>query len=95
MELRVSMGIPENHATRLLYDSIDIYVIGIICVLLAGVISFAIFTFRITRPIEEVKEKLKEVEKGDFHAKMPEYDSQEFSEISRGFNRMTKRSTIW
>ena len=90
MELRVSMGIPENHATRLLYDSIDIYVIGIICVLLAGVISFAIFTFRITRPIEEVKEKLKEVEKGDFHAKMPEYDSQEFSEISRGFNRMTK-----
>ena len=90
MELRVSMGIPENHATRLLYDSIDIYVIGIICVLLAGVISFAIFTFRITKPIEEVKEKLKEVEKGDFHAKLPEYDSQEFSEISRGFNRMTK-----
>lgn len=90
MGLRISLGIPENHATRLLYDSIDIYVAGIVCILLAGIISFGIFTFRITKPIEEVKEKISEVEKGDFHAKLPEYSSQEFSEISRGFNRMTQ-----
>lgn len=90
MGLRISLGIPENHATRLLYDSIDIYVAGIVCILLAGIISFGIFTFRITKPIEEVKEKISEVEKGDFHAKLPEYASQEFSEISRGFNRMTQ-----
>lgn len=88
--LRLSIGIPENHASRLLYDSIDIYVVGIVCILMAGIISFGIFTFRITKPIEEVKEKIREVEKGDFHAKLPEYNSQEFSEISRGFNRMTK-----
>lgn len=90
MGLRISLGIPENHTTRLLYDSIDIYVAGIVCILLAGIISFGIFTFRITKPIEEVKEKISEVEKGDFHAKLPEYSSQEFSEISRGFNRMTQ-----
>lgn len=90
MGLRVSMGIPENHASRLLYDSVDIYVVGIVCILMAGIISFGIFTFLITKPIEEVKEKIREVRKGDFHAKLPEYDSQEFSEISRGFNRMTK-----
>lgn len=87
--MHLSLGIPENHATRLLYDSIGIYIAGIVAVLLAGITSFSIFTFRITKPIEEVKDKLQEVAKGDFHAKLPDYGNLEFGEISRGFNRMT------
>ena len=57
MGLRISLGIPENHATRLLYDSIDIYVAGIVCILLAGIISFGIFTFRITKPGSQRKDQ--------------------------------------
>lgn len=90
MGLYVTVGIPETHTSRLLFDSVDIYVIGIVAVLLAGIISFGIFTFRVTKPIEEIKDKINLVEKGDFKAKLPDYDSQEFSEISRGFNQMTK-----
>lgn len=90
MGVYVTVGIPETHTSRLLFDSVDIYVIGIIAVLLAGIISFGIFTFRVTRPIEEIKDKINLVEKGDFKAKLPDYDNQEFSEISRGFNQMTK-----
>lgn len=85
----VSLGIPEDYAIRILYDSIDIYVIGILTILAAGLISFGIFTYKMTRPIEEVREKLKQVQGGDFETKLPDYDNKEFHEISKGFNQMT------
>ena len=90
MDLRVAMGIPENYAIKILYDSIDIYVVGIIAVIIAGILSFGVFTIKMTSPIEEVNEKLKLVGQRNFQAKLPDYDSKEFHAISCGFNQMTK-----
>lgn len=89
VNLNVALGIPENHAVRILYDSIDLYVVMIVLILAVGILSFAIFTYKITKPLEEVSEKLKSVKDGDFRTKMPEYKEKEFYEISNGFNRMT------
>ncbi|MGN0335503.1 MAG: sensor histidine kinase [Lachnospiraceae bacterium] len=89
VDLNVVLGIPENHAVRILYDSIDIYIVMILAILAVGILSFAVFTYKITKPLEEVAEKLKSVQNGDFQTKMPEYEEKEFYEISNGFNRMT------
>lgn len=89
VDVHVLLGIPENHAEKMLYDSIDIYVVMIAAILLVGVVSFAIFTYKITKPLEEVSRKLQSVQEGNFQTKMPEYDEKEFYEISNGFNRMT------
>lgn len=90
LNLRMAVGIPENHAVRALYDSIAVYGAGIILVMLMGIFSFGIFTVKMTRPIEEVNRKMKLVRQRDFSAKLPDYDSREFHEISQGFNQMTK-----
>lgn len=89
VNLNAALGIPENHAARILYDSIDLYVVMIVLILAVGILSFAVFTYKITKPLEEVSEKLKSVKDGDFQTKMPEYKEKEFYEISNGFNRMT------
>lgn len=90
MGLRVSLGIPENHAVRILYDSLKIYIVGIVLILLAGLISFGLFTYQMTKPMDEVTKKLKQVQEGDFGTKLPDYDNKEFHEISATFNQMTK-----
>lgn len=89
IRLNVALGIPENHAIRILHDSIDIYIVMIVVIFLAGILSFAVFTYKITRPLGEVAEKLKSVQDGNFQTKMPEYEEKEFYEISNGFNHMT------
>lgn len=89
VDLNVALGLPKNHAARILYDSIDIYVIMIAVILIIGIFSFAVFTYKITKPLEEVSKKIKSVQEGNFQTKMPEYDEKEFYEISQGFNRMT------
>lgn len=89
VDVYLLLGIPQNHAEKILYDSLDIYVAMIVSVLLVGLISFAIFTYKITKPLEEVSLKLRRVQEGDFHTKMPEYEEKEFYEISNGFNLMT------
>lgn len=90
MGLRVMIAIPENIAVNMLRDSLDIYVLGIVAVIVAGIFSFGVFTIKMTSPLEEVTEKLKLVGQGNFRAKLPEYDSKEFHAISCGFNQMTK-----
>lgn len=89
VDVYLLLGIPENHAEKILYESLDIYVVMIATVLLVGLISFAIFTYKITKPLEDVSQKLRSVQAGDFHTKMPEYEEKEFYEISNGFNHMT------
>lgn len=90
MGLAITVGIPENQAIFVLYDSMHIYIIGIIIVLLAGLVSFVIFTYKMTKPIKEVTAKMKKVQEGDFSTKLPDYDNEEFHEISQVFNEMTE-----
>lgn len=85
----VVIGIPENHAVRILFDSIGIYVIMLFAILLVGLLSFAVFTYKITKPMGEVAGKLRKVQEGDYEIKLPDYDSKEFYEISNSFNLMT------
>ncbi|MDD3338336.1 MAG: sensor histidine kinase [Lachnospiraceae bacterium] len=89
MDAQIVIGIPENHAMELMYDSIRIYV-GIIAVItgLAFVI-FVLIIYRMTRPFKEVTDKLQAVQGGDFETKLPDYNSMEFHEISVTFNEMT------
>lgn len=89
VDLYVSLGILENHAARMLFDTIDVYVLMIAVILLVGILSFVIFTYKITKPLEEVAEKLQSVRYGDFQTKMPEYEETELYAISQGFNHMT------
>lgn len=89
LEMKVMIGIPQNHASRILYDSLIIYIFMIFVILLVGILSFAIFTYKITKPVGDVTEKLKRVQEGDFTTKLPDYDNKEFHEISSGFNLMT------
>lgn len=89
VDLNIALGIPENHAVRILYDSIDIYIVMIVAIFVVGILSFAIFTYKITKPLGDVAQKLRSVQNGDFQTKMPDYEEKEFYEISKGFNRMT------
>ncbi len=90
MQMQLTMGIPQNQASFILYNSLSIYIIGFIIILLAGLTSFLLFTYRITKPLQEITGKMHEVKEGDFETKLPEYDSQEFHEISHVFNEMTE-----
>ncbi|MGN0365914.1 MAG: sensor histidine kinase [Suilimivivens sp.] len=85
----ILVGIPEDHAYKILADSLIFYVIMLFVVLVIGLLSFAVFTCKITKPVGEVTEKLKRVQEGDFETKLPDYSNKEFYEISNGFNTMT------
>ena len=89
MELQVFLGIPENHAMRLMYSSVRIYVLLIAVVTGCGCLFLLVLIYRLTRPIEEITHKLQAVREGEFETKLPSYDSREFHEISEVFNEMT------
>ena len=90
MELQVTVGIPENQAAVVLYNSLNLYAAGIVAILLAGIAGFAFFTLKLTRPIEEVADKMLQVQTEGFDIKLPDYDNKEFHEISFAFNQMTE-----
>lgn len=86
----LAVGVPSSEATEILYNSLSMYILGIVIVLLAGIAGFAFFTYKMTHPMQEIAGKLRQVQKGDFETKLPEYDSNEFHEISVTFNGMTE-----
>lgn len=88
--LNVMLAVPENQAILMLYDSVKIYIIGIVIILLAGLSGFILFTYKMTKPIKEVTYKMSKVQEGEFDTKLPDYDNQEFHEISTVFNEMTE-----
>lgn len=88
--LYVSAGIPENQAAVVLYNSLNLYIAGIIVILLAGMGAFTFFTVRLTQPIKEVAEKLRQVQTEGFDTKLPDYSNKEFHEVSQTFNQMTE-----
>lgn len=90
LNTKLLIGTPENQAVQALYDSLSIYIFGIAIILLVGIISFVIFTYKMTKPIQEVTKKMSQVQKGNFETKLPDYDNQEFHEISTVFNEMTE-----
>ena len=90
MGYKVVLGIPKNHAIRILYDTIGVYFWMILLVFVVGIAGFRVVTDKLTRPLREVSEKMKHVTQGNLQAKLPEYNEQELYEISTGFNHMTE-----
>lgn len=90
MNLSAALAVPKNQALLALYDSVKIYILGIVVILLGGLLGFVLFTYKMTKPIKEVTDKMKQVQAGEFEAKLPDYDNQEFHEISMVFNEMTE-----
>ncbi len=88
--LKVILGIPENHAVRILYDNMGIYFWMVGIIFLVGILSFTVFNYKITKPLKEISNKIQKVTDGDFQTKMPEYAEKELYEISTGFNHMTE-----
>ena len=89
MDLQVFLGIPENHAMMLMYSSVRIYVLLIAVITGCGCLFLLVLIYRLTKPIEEITDKLQAVKEGNFETKLPAYDSREFNEISEVFNEMT------
>lgn len=85
----IVLGIMENQVEMVLFNATKIYIIGIVVILVAGLVSFTVFTYKMTKPIQEVMDKMQQVKKGDFETKLPDYDNREFHEISTVFNEMT------
>lgn len=89
MNLNLVIGLPENQIVLLMFDSVKSYAVIAAAVTLIGLLVFIVVTFRLTRPIQDVTEKLQMVKGGDFETKLPDYDNREFHEISLVFNEMT------
>ena len=54
-----------------------------------GCLFLLVLIYRLTRPIEEITDKLQAVKEGNFETKLPAYDSREFNEISEVFNAVS------
>ena len=89
MNLELFIGIPQNQFFTLIFDSIKVYAVAIALIAAAACITLIVLIYRMTKPITDVTDKLREVKTGKFDTKLPEYDSTEFHEISRVFNEMT------
>lgn len=89
MNLELFIGIPQNHLFTLLYDSIKVYAVAIALIAAAASVALIFVIYQMTKPITEVTEKLREVKTGKFDTKLPDYNANEFHEISRVFNEMT------
>lgn len=89
MNLEIFIEIPQNQFFMLIFDSIKVYAVAIALIAAAACIMLVFLIYRMTRPITDVTDKLREVKAGRFDTKLPEYDSTEFHEISRVFNEMT------
>lgn len=89
LKLKIMIGIPMNHTISILYDTFGIYIFMLILIFIVAIFSFGAFTYKITKPMQEVTEKIKLVQEGNFDTKLPEYEEKELYEISNGFNRMT------
>lgn len=57
---------PSSEATEILYNSLSMYILGIVIVLLAGIARFVFFIYKMTHPMQEIAGKLRQVQKGDF-----------------------------
>lgn len=90
MQLEAAVGIPENQAAVLLYDSLSVYIVGIILILVISLAVFIVITLNLTEPIKEIAIKLRQVRTRGFETKLPDYENREFHEISQAFNQMTE-----
>lgn len=72
-------------------DTEYIYMLTAAALLCIAMILATFFATAITRPIKELKESMKEVEKGNFHTDVPIRSDSEIDSLGNSFNLMTAR----
>lgn len=72
-------------------DTEYIYMLTAAVLLCIAMILATFFATAITRPIKELKESMKEVEKGNFHTDVPIRSDSEIDSLGNSFNLMTAR----
>ena len=87
--MKVMAAVPSGQTAALLNNSIKLYVMLIVLIMIVTAILFVMVIYHLTRPLKEVTGRLMEVKEGNFETKLPEYSSREFCEISQTFNEMT------
>lgn len=87
--LWLEIGIPKNHEIKKYTNEMDWIILVVLLFPIVILLSFYFFTYKITKPLEEIREKIQYVQKGDFETKLPTYHEKEFYEISENFNSMT------
>lgn len=72
-------------------DTEYVYMLTAAALLCIAMILATFFATAITRPIKELKESMKEVEKGNFHTDVPIRSDSEIDSLGNSFNLMTAR----
>lgn len=62
-------------------------VFAVLCLAIVTLLAVAI-SYRITRPLIELKKKMVGVEQGDFNKRVSTFGNDEFGQLGRGFNKM-------
>mgnify|MGYP001175464299 CR=1 FL=1 len=60
---------------------------AVLCLGIVTILAVAI-SYRITRPLIELKKKMTGVEQGDFNKRVESFANDEFGQLGRGFNKM-------
>lgn len=82
----------EEQIIRMSLEGFKIaWIFGVFFVLFILLLIFNI-SKRLTQPLQTMVEKLQQVSKGDFRARLDDYHIQEFQEISQSFNEMTNKT---
>lgn len=66
---------------------LSLIVLGIVCIVMANIISF-LLSLRISQPIKQLQNYMKEVEKGNFNIHVPVSDTIEIGRLAFAFNIM-------
>lgn len=87
--LWLEIGIPNDYGIKKYTNEMDWIILVVLLFPIFTLLSFYFFTYKITKPLEEIREKIQYVQEGDFETKLPTYYEKEFYEISENFNSMT------
>lgn len=90
MDFTSIIGVPENQTFLMMYDSVKVYILVIGIIMIAALFAFIIVIYKLTKPIQEITDKMQLVKKGKFETKLPDYNNEEFHAISQVFNEMTE-----
>lgn len=78
------LGVIQKESRELMMFTVWL---AVVCVALAMVLA-VMMSYRMTRPLIELKNKMSGVEQGDFDRRVSSLSNDEFGQLGRGFNKM-------
>ena len=71
-----------------MWNITEIFIISMVGVLAVAMFLVYVLTIKFTDPIKEIAEVSKKIGNGDFSVTVPDYDVEEYSQLSNAFNEM-------